>query len=88
MSKLHGKDKQARKDPMKSLLHLREANTLLAGGEPQIGIMLSHKQAYSHKDLPGFITVPAKDFSPESLLDYVQKNIHESRVLAKKYVEQ
>ena len=72
---------------MKSLLHLRETNTLLAGGVPQIGIMLSPKKSFSHKETPGFITVPAKDFSPESLHDYVSKNIHDCRVHAKKFVE-
>lgn len=50
--------------------------------------MLSQKPAYSHTHLPGFILVPARTFTAESLHKYVQEHINDCRRLAKKYVEE
>jgi len=50
--------------------------------------MLSRKPAFDHKKLPGFIMVPARMFTAQSLHDYVQLHIHECRKIAKNYVEE
>ena len=50
--------------------------------------MISRKPGFDHKSVPGFILVPAKDFTAESLHTYVMANITECRSLAKTFVEQ
>ena len=50
--------------------------------------MFTAGKNFDHKKVPGFILVPTKTYTAQALFEYVQTNIHESRMLAKDYVKQ
>ena len=56
VKRLHGE--QVTKNKHQYLLTLREANQLLGGAPPHIGLMFHSDKAYDFKLLPGFINVP------------------------------
>lgn len=63
VEKLHVEDSTGKKKLLKNLDWLRETNTRLTSGYPQIGLMFTRKTTFNHKNIPGFIEVPAKDYT-------------------------
>ena len=68
------------------MLTLREANQLLGGAPPHIGLMFHSQKSYDFKQLPGFMHVPY-NFDAHELLDYVKNNVQECRQLARDHCE-
>lgn len=69
---------------------LSQINEALLSTEPKLFLMFSKVTSYSADKIPGYISVPALNFTVKDLCEFikVQENINKARDFAKKYIEQ